>query len=128
MLDPKLIRNDIDNVALALTKRGFELNVNEVRALEEQRKAIQIKTEELQAERNQRSKNIGKAKAAGEDIEPMKQAVNDLGEELEKAKTQLHELQENLNHILKINISNTIRLIDPIPPLMKRRLSALVKE
>ena len=72
MLDPKLLRSDLDAVAHQLARRGFTLDTDTLQALEEQRKAIQVQTQNLQAERNSRSKGIGKAKAAGEDIEPIK--------------------------------------------------------
>ena len=70
-------------VATALARRGFEFDAAGYAALEEQRKTLQTRAESFQAERNQRSKAIGKAKAAGEDIEPLKEAVAGLGDELE---------------------------------------------
>jgi len=100
MLDPKLLRSDIDAVAKALEKRGYSLDVAVINALEEQRKTIQVKTEDLQAERNKRSKSIGAAKAAGEDIEPLKAAVSALGEELEAAKAELQAIQGKLDDIV----------------------------
>jgi seryl-tRNA synthetase len=100
MLDPKLLRNDIDAVAKALQKRHFQLDVDAIQGLEEQRRVVQMKTEQLQAERNQRSKSIGQAKAAGQDIEPLKAEVNNLGEELDHAKIHLAGLQEKLDAIL----------------------------
>ena len=66
MLDPQLLRNDLDNVAVALKKRNMELDVDAIRALEEQRKTIQVKTEELQSLRNAKSKEIGQLKSKGE--------------------------------------------------------------
>ena len=86
MLDLKLIRSDIDGIAENLKKRGFELDVAGFQALENQRKDVQTKCETLQAERNARSKGIGKAKAAGEDIAP-------LLAEVESLKTSLFWLQ-----------------------------------
>lgn len=69
-----------------LARRGFKLDVDKLGALEERRKVLQVKTENLQAERNSRSKSIGQAKARGEDIEPLRLEVNKLGEELDAAK------------------------------------------
>ncbi|SBV66131.1 hypothetical protein KM92CIT3_60775 [uncultured Citrobacter sp.] len=69
MLDPNLLRNEPDAVAEKLASRGFKLDVDKLRALEERRKVLQVQTENLQAERNSRSKSIGQAKARGEDIE-----------------------------------------------------------
>ncbi len=71
MLDPKIIRNEPEAVAEKLKKRGFDLDIAEIKALEEQRKSLQVETEKLQNDRNIRSKNIGKAKSAGEDITPL---------------------------------------------------------
>ncbi len=86
MLDPNLLRNEPDAVAEKLARRGFKLDVDKLRALEERRKVLQVQTENLQAERNSRSKSIGQAKARGEDIEPLRLEVNKLGEELIRRK------------------------------------------
>ena len=93
MLDPNLLRNEPDAVAEKLARRGFKLDVDKLRALEERRKVLQVQTENLQAERNSRSKSIGQAKARGEDIEPLRLEVNKLGEELDQAKAELDVLQ-----------------------------------
>lgn len=82
MLDPNLLRTEPDAVAEKLARRGFKLDVDKLRALEERRKVLQVQTENLQAERNSRSKSIGQAKARGEDIEPLRPEVNKLGEQL----------------------------------------------
>ena len=80
MLDPKLLRSDIDRVAANLARRGLQLNVGEINALEAQRKAVQVKVEALRQDRNTRSKNIGKAKASGEGMWPLLGEVADLGQ------------------------------------------------
>ncbi|AWF81151.1 serine--tRNA ligase [Microbulbifer sp. A4B17] len=100
MLDPKLIRTDMDQVAAALKKRGVELDTAKLEALEERRKELQVRTESLQNERNSKSKNIGRAKANGEDIAPLLKEVESLGGELQDAKHALTELQEELDAIL----------------------------
>ena len=100
MLDPKLLRSDLDNVAQQLARRGYELDTARLNRLEEQRKALQTRTQELQAERNSRSKGIGKAKAAGEDIKPLLAQVEGLGEQLDRAGDELADLQEELNGLL----------------------------
>lgn len=100
MLDPKLIRGNLEEVATGLAKRGFQLDVELLRALEEERKAIQIKTENLQSERNSRSKNIGKAKAAGEDIAPLLKEVDQLKQDLASAEAELHQVQHKLDDYL----------------------------
>ncbi len=100
MLDPKLLRNDPEAVATQLARRGFRLDVGRIRALEEERKALQVRTETLQAERNRRSKAIGKAKAAGENIQPLLDEVAGLGRELDEVKGLLETCQRTLNDLL----------------------------
>ena len=100
MLDPKLIRTQLDTVATQLGRRGFALDTVKLEQLETERKAIQVRTEELQAERNSRSKSIGKAKAAGENIQPLLDQVAGLGEQLDAAKQELDAVQDQLNGLL----------------------------
>ncbi|PKF51345.1 serine--tRNA ligase [Enterovibrio nigricans] len=100
MLDSKLLRTELDDTAEKLARRGFKLDVDTLRNLEEKRKSLQVRTEELQAERNARSKSIGQAKAKGEDIQPLLAAVDNLGDELNKAKADLAELQDQLNDVI----------------------------
>jgi len=99
MLDPRLLRNELDATAVALSRRGFVLDVERIRALEDRRKGLQVATQELQNERNTRSKSIGKAKAAGEDIQPLLHAVADLGERLKAAEEGLASIQDELQEI-----------------------------
>ncbi|MBU9820480.1 serine--tRNA ligase [Rahnella sp. BCC 1045] len=99
MLDPNLLRNELDAVAEKLARRGFKLDVEKLRSQEERRKVLQVETETLQAERNARSKSIGQAKARGEDIEPLRLEVNTLGEKLDAAKAELDALQNDIRDI-----------------------------
>ncbi len=99
MLDAKQLRSDLDNIATQLAKRGFTLDTTTINALEEQRKAIQVKTQELQNERNTRSKSIGQAKARGEDIAPLLAAVSQLGDELDAAKAEQDHVLAKINDI-----------------------------
>lgn len=99
MLDPNLLRNELDVVAEKLARRGFKLDVDTLNALEEKRKVLQVKTENLQAERNARSKAIGLAKSRGEDIQPLLDEVASMGSELDAAKVELDQLQEELRGI-----------------------------
>ena len=99
MLDSKLLRNDIEETAKALAKRGFTLDVEKLTALEEQRKAIQVKTQDLQSERNTRSKSIGQAKARGEDIKPLLDAVSELGSQLDAAKEEQNVVLAEIDKI-----------------------------
>jgi seryl-tRNA synthetase len=100
MLDPRLLRTDLDAVARQLARRGYLLDTAALETLEARRKALQVRTQELQAERNARSKGIGRAKAAGEDIAPLLNEVEGLGEQLKLAEEELHALQEELNAVL----------------------------
>ncbi|PDH39860.1 MAG: serine--tRNA ligase [OM182 bacterium MED-G24] len=100
MLDPRVLRNDPDAVAGQLSKKGFDLDVAAFQSLDYRRKAIQVDTEALQSERNTRSKAIGKAKAQGEDIEPLLKAVSDLGDRLDVGKAQLDEIQTELDELM----------------------------
>jgi len=106
MLDSKLLRNNPQTVAAALSKRGFVLDTARIHALEESRKAIQIKTETLQQDRNTRSKAIGKAKQAGEDVAPLMQAVEQLKQELTDAETELTNVQKEWDEFVNA-IPNT---------------------
>lgn len=100
MIDPNLLRNNLVETAEKLkTRRNFELDIDKLGQLEEQRKTLQVKTETLQAERNARSKSIGVAKARGEDIEPLLEEVDSMGIELSMAKARLDDVQAELNQI-----------------------------
>ncbi len=100
MLDPHLLRQSLDEVARQLARRGFVLDRDTYLALEEKRKALQVRTQQLQNERNTRSKAIGQAKARGEDIEPLKAEVARLGEELKACQQELSEVQGQLQTFL----------------------------
>ncbi|KPK12490.1 MAG: hypothetical protein AMJ68_01795 [Acidithiobacillales bacterium SG8_45] len=100
MLDPKRIRTDIEAVARGLARRGFELDIDALNRLESQRKALQVKTQELQATRNASAKAIGQAKAKGEDAAPLIAQVGSLGDELKAAESALEAIQTELNEIL----------------------------
>ena len=100
MLDPRLVRRDPEVVATKLSKRGFQLDLEKFAHLEEKRKEVQVLTETLQAERNSRSKSIGQAKAAGEDIAPLLAEVSDLGDKLNEAKAALDAVQTGLEELL----------------------------
>lgn len=99
MLDIQLLREDPKTVSAQLLKRGFKFDVESFMALEEQRKKLQVETQALQNERNTKSKAIGEAKARGEDIEPMRANVAQLGVALEEKKNQLDALLQQIEHI-----------------------------
>ena len=100
MLDSKLLRTNLQDVADQLKKKNYQLDVARVTELETQRKAIQTETEQLQNDRNSRSKNVGKAKAAGEDIAPLIAEMNSMGARLDECKGQLTTVQSQLDDIL----------------------------
>jgi seryl-tRNA synthetase len=100
MLDPKRLRNDLDTVIAGVARRGFVFDRDRFEALEAQRKELQVTTENLQNERNSKSKGIGKAKAAGEDIQPLLDAVANLGDELKNAQERLAGVQQELQLML----------------------------
>lgn len=97
MLDPRLLRSSIDEVAAQLAKRAFTFDVQAYNELEGKRKSLQIATQELQNQRTLRSKAIGKAKASGQDIAPLLEEVSQLGNELDEAKAALELTLNSLN-------------------------------
>ncbi|MBI2379363.1 MAG: serine--tRNA ligase [Gammaproteobacteria bacterium] len=99
MLDPKYFRTDIAEAAARLKTRGFELDVAAISALEDKRKALQSRSQELQAERNAKSKGIGQAKARGEDIAPLLAEVDGLKAELDKAEAETQGVLAELESI-----------------------------
>lgn len=112
MLDPKLIRQDPAAIAAQLKRRGFTLDVAAFAALEARRKDAQVAAEQLQAERNTKSKNIGKAKAQGQDVQPLLDEVADLGERLKQAQ-QVSEAAQAEQQELLLGIPNL--LDDSVP-------------
>ncbi len=100
MIDSKLIRTEIDAVAKGLARRGFSLDTKGLTALEEQRKAVQVRTQDLQARRNASAKAIGQAKAKGKDPALLIAEVGNLGDALKKAEDELEVVQSRLNEIL----------------------------
>ena len=106
MLDIQLLRNDAAGIAQRLATRGFVLDTARLEQLEHTRKTIQVRTQELQAKRNATSKQIGQAKAKGEDVSVIMAAVATLGDELKQLETQLEQVQQELNDFLAV-IPNT---------------------
>ena len=99
MLDPRSLRTELDQVAEQLARRGLVLDTARIESLETERKALQIQVQELQNTRNTRSKSIGRAKAAGEDIAPLLAEVADLGDRLKAAESRLSAIQDELTDI-----------------------------
>ncbi|MEE9327772.1 MAG: serine--tRNA ligase [Cocleimonas sp.] len=112
MLDIKILRNDVEAVAKQLSRRGFQLDIAEFQSLEDKRKTLQTATQELQNERNVRSKSIGQAKAKGDDIQPLLAEVADLGDKLKVAEQELSELQTEIDNIV-MGIPNLLNDLVP---------------
>lgn len=100
MIDPKLIRSDLNNVVKRLNTRGYVLDADSVSRLEARRKEVQVRTQELQSRRNASAKEIGKVKAAGQDAAPLLAAVANFGDELKQAEAEQDEVQQQLDGIL----------------------------
>ncbi len=100
MLDPRLIRNELEETASRLLKRGVVLDTEKLASLEAQRKSLQVKTEQLQSQRNKSAREVGKAKAKGEDVAPLLAAVADLGDRIKGVEADLARVQEALDDIL----------------------------
>ena len=88
MLDPQKLRTDPEGVAKALLTRGYELDLVAWRELEERRKALQIRTQDLQNQKNQSAREVGLAKKRGEDVQPLLDQVKGLGDELARAEEE----------------------------------------
>ncbi len=100
MLDLKILRSDLESTFAALRRRGFDLDVEKWSRLESQRKKLQIATEELQAERNKRSKEIGNAKAKGIDTKDILSSMEDLSDSLKESVQSLELVQKELHEFL----------------------------
>lgn len=105
MLDIQALRNDLDGVVSQLKKRGFEFDSARFTALEAERKTVQTRTQDLQAKRNNASKQIGMAKAKGEDVSAIMAEVAGLGDQLKADEARLGELQAELQNLL-LNVPN----------------------
>ncbi len=99
MIDPKLFRNELDQVIANLARRGMQFDKQAYLELEEQRKDLQVKTQSLQNDRKVSSKSIGKAKAAGEDVQPLLDKVAKIGEQLDQTKVAFDKVQAELDDL-----------------------------
>lgn len=113
MLDIQALRNDLDGVVSQLQARGFEFDAAKFSALEQERKTVQTNTQDLQAKRNNASKQIGFAKSKGEDVSAIMAEVAGLGEQLKAGETRLAELQAELQSML-LNVPNLPHLSVPV--------------
>jgi len=99
MLDPQLLRQDLEQVKQKLAARGYILDVDAFSSMEARRKSLQSETEALQAARNEASKRIGAAKAKGEDAQPILDSVADLGDQIKQSQSELNALQESIHQL-----------------------------
>jgi seryl-tRNA synthetase len=99
MIDPKLLRTNLDDVARQLGRRGYRLDTQALAALEEKRKKVQVIAQQFQSERNSKSKAIGAAKSKGEDTSRLMQEVTQIGAAQKQAETELDQIQNDINEI-----------------------------
>ena len=102
MLDPQLLRTDLDRVAQRLADRGFEFDADAFRALEEERKQVQSRTQELQAQRNALAKQIGQAKGKGEDATALMAQSTEAGAGLGELEKRLADVQSRVQAFLSV--------------------------
>ena len=112
MIDPKLLRQSAGEVAENLARRNFSFDADAYLALEGKRKSLQVDVESLCAEKNKSAKSVGKAKAQGEDVEPLLAAVKELGERLEESEAELQSVQSELQDI-ELGLPNLLH--DDVP-------------
>jgi seryl-tRNA synthetase len=112
MLDPRLLRTDLDGVRANLARRGFDLDAGLVQSLEDRRKTLQVRVEELRSERNARSREIGKLKATGQDAGLLLAGVKELGDEQADLEAQLETLQ-GVIETLQLGLPNLLQ--DGVP-------------
>ena len=105
MLDIQALRNDLEGVVAQLQRRGFAFDAARFSALEQERKTVQTRTQDLQAKRNNASKQIGIAKAKGEDVSAIMAEVASFGDQLKADEVRLAELQAELQNLL-LNVPN----------------------
>lgn len=101
MLDPRLFRSDLEYVKQQLDRRSYVFDSVAYEALESRRKDVQIKTQELQNEKNKSAKSIGQAEAKGEDIQPLLDQVQHLGDQLKAGETELTEIQQEMSALME---------------------------
>lgn len=113
MLDPKLLRQDPEAVAQNLAKRGFKLDIDAVKAIDQARKSIQVETQQLQSERNALSKQIGQKKAKGEDVSAVMAEVGKLGDKLTDGEAKLDVILKQEQELF-YRIPNTLHESVPV--------------
>ena len=100
MLNIKDLRDDFDNIKIALEKRGYEINQKTFEKLDKERKTLQVDVENLQAERNNLSNDFGKLKSSGEDTSQLKETIDKVNSELDEKSLKLSSILSNINNFL----------------------------
>jgi seryl-tRNA synthetase len=112
VLDPKLLRTELETVAANLARRGFQLDTAALGRLEERRKGLQVEVDRLRADRNTRARSIGQAKARGEDIVPLFAQADTLATDLARGERDLEAVQTELTD-LQLGLPNLLH--DSVP-------------
>ena len=102
MLDPKLLRQNLEFIVSGLSKRSFNLDIKFWTNSEEKRKILQLETEELRAQRNQKSREIGASKAKGIDTRVLQDAVTVINTELKDKEDELEMLSSQIEEFLQV--------------------------
>jgi seryl-tRNA synthetase len=112
VIDSKLLRNNPEEVAANLARRGFKLDVAALKAIDERRKYAQIEADRLRAERNAKAKQVGLAKARGEDVAPLLAQSDGLGQDMAKAEAQIAAAQSEFDE-LQLGLPNLLQASVP---------------
>ena len=110
MIDPQLLRKEPEEVARLLSLRGVVLDQALLFELDQQRKQLQVETQQLQAERNRVSKSVGKAKAQGEPVDEILASIAGLGDQLEQLNEQLQQVQTRWDQLVAINSASRLSI------------------
>ena len=102
MLDIQLLRKDLPAAVAGLKRRGFDFDEATFRSVEEERRKLQSRTEELQGKRNTLSKQIGMLKGKGEDASAVMAEVGGIGDELKANETALADVQARQEAFLRV--------------------------
>jgi seryl-tRNA synthetase len=108
VIDPKLLRSNLTDVASNLARRGIQLDVAALTVLEERRKSAQIEADRVRSERNAQAKRVGMAKGKGEDVAPLLLQGESLGAELVAAEERINDVQQELD-TLQMNLPNLVQ-------------------
>ncbi len=100
MLNIKDLRDDFDNIKIALANRGYDINQKTFEKLDNERKTLQVDVENLQAKRNKLSNDFGKLKSSGEDTSQLKDIIDKINSELDEKSLQLSSVLIDINNFL----------------------------